>query len=49
MNRLTASSALLCITSGYTIHCLVMKGAIAPAGFLLGFAIGAYVLHLKRS
>lgn len=48
MNKLTAANSLLCITTGYTIHCMIQKGSLVAAGFLFGFAIGAYVLHMKK-
>jgi len=48
MNKLTASNALLMITTGYTVHCLAMKSSFTAAGFIFGFAVGAYVLHLKK-
>ena len=49
MNKLTATHALLCLTTGYTIHCLAMKGSLIAAGFILGFALGAFILHLKKA
>jgi len=48
MNKLTATNALLCITTGYTVHCLAMRSSFTAAGFIFGFAVGGFVLALRK-